>query len=73
MADIELVDLGKHYQQGNTVVRALDGVSLHIGAGEFISVVGRSGSGKTTMLDLVGLLLRPSFGKGSSTAPTPPP
>src|SRR6266700_4142239 len=62
MADIELVVRGKHYQQGNTVVRALDGVSLHIGAGEFISVVGRSGSGKTTMLDLVGLLLRPSFG-----------
>src|SRR2546430_16259596 len=63
MADIELVDLGKHYQQGKTVVRALDGVSLRIGAGEFISMVGRSGSGKTTLLDLVGLLLRPTFGK----------
>ena len=72
MADLELVDLGKHYQQGKTVVRALDGVSLRIGAGEFVSVVGRSGSGKTTMLDLVGLLLRPSFGKllidGADTA-----
>ena len=63
MASIELVDLTKHYRQGKMVVKALDGVSLEIGAGEFVSVVGRSGSGKTTMLDLIGLLLRPTSGK----------
>src|SRR5262249_27155071 len=63
MASIELVDLTKHYRQGKTVVSALDGVSLEIGAGEFVSVVGRSGSGKTTMLDLIGLLLRPTGGR----------
>ena len=63
MASIELVDLTRYYRQGKTVVRALDGVSLEIGAGEFISVVGRSGSGKTTMLDLMGLLLRPTDGR----------
>src|SRR5215813_12488574 len=63
MASIELVDLTKHYRQGKTVVRALDGVSMEIGAGEFVSVVGRSGSGKTTMLDLMGLLLRPTSGR----------
>jgi ABC-type lipoprotein export system ATPase subunit len=63
MASIELVELTRHYRQGKTVVRALDGVSLEIGAGEFVSVVGRSGSGKTTMLDLIGLLLRPTSGK----------
>ena len=63
MAEIELVDLTKHYKQGSNVVKALDGVSLAIPGGEFASVVGRSGSGKTTLLDLVGLLLRPTGGK----------
>jgi putative ABC transport system ATP-binding protein len=63
MADIELVELTKHYKQGRNIVRALDGVTLSIAAGEFASVVGRSGSGKTTLLDLVGLLLRPTSGK----------
>jgi ABC-type lipoprotein export system ATPase subunit len=72
MANIELIDLTKHYRQGKTVVRAVDGVSLQIKSGEFVSFVGRSGSGKTTLLDLVGLLLRPTEGKvlvdGTETA-----
>jgi putative ABC transport system ATP-binding protein len=63
MADIELVELTKHYKQGRNIVRALDGVTLSIAGGEFASVMGRSGSGKTTLLDLVGLLLRPTSGK----------
>src|ERR671937_815851 len=62
MAGVELVGLTKHYKRGSEVIRALDGVTLDIERGEFIAVVGRSGSGKTTMLDLLGLLLKPTAG-----------
>jgi ABC-type lipoprotein export system ATPase subunit len=60
---IEIDRLSKHYKQGKTVVRALDEVSLNIESGEFVAIVGRSGSGKTTMLDSLGLLLRPTSGR----------
>src|SRR5437868_14598857 len=63
MAGVELFDLTKNYKRGSEVIRALDGVTLDIEPGEFIAVVGRSGSGKTTMLDLLGLLLKPTAGK----------
>src|SRR6195256_5968912 len=62
MADVRLVDLTKHYRRGSEGIRALDGVTLDIDKGDFVAVVGRSGSGKTTMLDLMGLLLRPTSG-----------
>jgi ABC-type lipoprotein export system ATPase subunit len=60
---IHIENLTKHYRQGGTTVRALDGVNLDIDSGEFVSVVGRSGSGKTTLLDSVGLLVRPTTGR----------
>ena len=63
MANIELHNLHKNYGKGHNLVKAIDGISLEIGEGEFISIVGRSGSGKTTMLDCLGLLLRPSEGR----------
>jgi putative ABC transport system ATP-binding protein len=63
VAHLQLDNLTKHYKVGKNVVRALDGVTLDIEDGEFVAVVGRSGSGKTTMLDMLGLLLRPTSGK----------
>jgi putative ABC transport system ATP-binding protein len=63
MAGVRLVGLTKHYRRGSEIIRALDGVTLDIDKGEFVAVVGRSGSGKTTMLDLLGLLLKPTAGQ----------
>jgi ABC-type lipoprotein export system ATPase subunit len=63
VAHLQLEELTKHYRQGKNVIRALDGVTLEIEDGEFVAVVGRSGSGKTTMLDMLGLLLRPTSGR----------
>ncbi|MDZ4341921.1 MAG: ATP-binding cassette domain-containing protein, partial [Candidatus Binatia bacterium] len=53
---LELSDLHKHYKNGETVVRALDGVSLKIRSGEFVAIMGQSGSGKSTMMNIIGCL-----------------
>jgi len=63
VASVKLQQLTKHYKRGSEVIRALDGVTISIDKGEFVAVVGRSGSGKTTMLDLLGLLLKPTSGQ----------
>jgi len=62
MTGVRLLNLTKHYKRGSEVIKALDGVTLDIDRGEFVAVIGRSGSGKTTMLDLLGLLLKPTAG-----------
>ncbi len=59
---IRVRDMTKVYQMGDSEVRALDGVDLDIDAGEFISLTGSSGSGKSTMMHLLGCLDRPTSG-----------
>ena len=53
---------GKHYINAGERVRALDDVSLEIGSGQFIAVMGRSGCGKSTLLHLAGALDFPTTG-----------
>ena len=60
---IELRDVYKIYGEGlESEVRALDGVSLDIEKGEFVAVVGQSGSGKSTMMNVLGCLYIPTRG-----------
>jgi len=54
--------LKKHYRMGDTVVRALDGVSLTVNEREFVALLGTSGSGKSTLLNLIAGLDRPTEG-----------
>lgn len=62
MALIEIRGLKKLYRMGDSIVQALAGVDLNIEKGEFVAITGASGSGKSTMMHLIGCLDRPSAG-----------
>ena len=59
---IEFQSVYKIYQMGDTQVRALDGVDMTIDPGEFVAIVGQSGSGKSTAMNIIGCLDVPTSG-----------
>lgn len=59
---IDLDDVSRHFVVGDTVVKALDDVNLHVDESAFVVVLGASGSGKTTLLNLIGALDAPTAG-----------
>lgn len=62
MSLISLTDVVKEYPLGSTSVRALEDISLDVGEGEFVSIWGPSGSGKSSLLNLIGALDTPTEG-----------
>ena len=60
---IELKDVYKIYQMGTETVHALDGINLTIDEGEFVAIVGQSGSGKSTAMNIIGCLDVPTSGR----------
>ena len=60
---ISLEQIGRDFRVGDQTVHALSDISLHIDAGEYVSIMGPSGSGKSTLLNLLGLLDRASSGR----------
>ena len=55
-------NLCRHYRMGDTLIRAVDGVSLEVRAGEFVALLGTSGSGKSSVLNLIAGLDHPTSG-----------
>jgi putative ABC transport system ATP-binding protein len=60
---IQIDDVHKYYDLGETRVHALRGVSLRIARGEFVAIMGASGSGKSTFMNIVGCLDKPTSGR----------
>lgn len=63
MSIVETKGLKKYFQNGEHIVKALDDVTISIEEGEFVALVGSSGSGKTTMLNMLGGLDEPTEGE----------
>ncbi|RMF17994.1 MAG: ABC transporter ATP-binding protein [Alphaproteobacteria bacterium] len=65
MSDAVLIldDIAKHYDQGQRRIEVLDGVSCRVAAGEVVALIGPSGTGKSTLLHIAGLLEHPDRGR----------
>jgi putative ABC transport system ATP-binding protein len=61
-ASIRVLDVHKYYDLGETRVHALRGITMDIAGGEFVAIMGASGSGKSTFMNILGCLDRPSSG-----------
>ena len=59
---IELKDIYKIYSDGDSEIRALDGINLRVSEKEFVSIIGQSGSGKSTAMNIIGCLDVPTSG-----------
>jgi putative ABC transport system ATP-binding protein len=62
-AILDLREITKIYQMGEVEVQALKGISLRVDQGEMVAIMGASGSGKSTMLNVIGTLDRPTQGR----------
>ena len=62
MSILQTTDLKKYYGQEPNITKALDGITLTIGRGEFVAIVGTSGSGRSTLLNMMGGLDNPTSG-----------
>jgi macrolide transport system ATP-binding/permease protein len=60
---VRLIGLTRSFQLGDSVVHALQGVSVAVDRGEFVAIMGSSGSGKSTMMNIIGCLDRPTSGQ----------
>src|SRR5690625_6008092 len=59
---IEIQNITRHYRMGQTVVKALDGVTFDVMENEYIAIMAASGSGRSTLMNMIGCLDTPTSG-----------